>query len=192
MKLLKSFAAAAVISTFAMPALSSDLITIVGFDNLSDAECPIVRDPMVVGNTLDYALNMDFLLFPGNSYQTARCMFNTTVKVKSGYKMRVNTIGFGGNFDQEGDTRGRVTASWRMLGSASPVSSTGWMSSSQPFLQVSPDGTDSPWSSCGATVQLEARSDAALMSPSSTGFANMIIQNAAGGFMAVRYECVPC
>lgn len=193
MNIVKTLAAAALCAVASTSALAEDLVSIVGFENLAPTDCPFVRDPRIVNNKLDFALNLDYLLLPGSTREDGRCLFNTTVKVKAGYRMKIRQVAFGGNVEIEGDdVLARATASYRVLGDAGPVASTGFMRSSQPFEEISPYDSNTPWSRCGGTVEIEGRSDTFMMSPSGGAVANMVIQNAAGGFMWVDYYCEPC
>lgn len=166
-------------------------------ENVSTEECEVLAvtaaslpdeddsDDKILA-AIDFELDYETELNSPDHIHRSRCAWRVDVRAPEGFRVRIGQLEIGGNavVANEGN-KATVTASYRVLGDASPVARRVFLykenGESQPFEIKSPVDHDSPWSDCGGSFAIKGRTDVKMKTKADSHVMDsVIIQNAAG------------
>lgn len=145
---------------------------------------------------IDFELDYETELESPDKKKKSRCAWKVDVQSPDGYRLRIGRLSIGGNVDIGKKSKATVTASYRVMGDASPVAKEKFKgkNKTQPFEMKSPFDKNSPWSECGGSFSIKGRTDVKITTKDKDDAEDsVIIQNAAGKHY-YRYiaDCEPC
>lgn len=166
-------------------------------ENVSTEECQVLAitsaslpdeddsDDKILA-AIDFELDYETELNSPDRSHRSRCAWKVDVRAPEGFRVRIGKIAIGGNVvvGNKGN-KATVTASYRVLGDASPVARRVFLykenGESQPFEMSSPADHNSPWSDCGGSFAIKGRTDVKMKTKTDSHVMDsVIIQNAAG------------
>lgn len=166
-------------------------------ENVSTEECEVLAvtsaslpdedesDDKILA-AIDFELDFETELNSPDRIHRSRCAWKVDVRAPEGFRVRIGRMDIGGNASVEhAGSKAVVTASYRVLGDASPVARRTFLQNkngeAQPFEITSPFDQDSPWSDCGGSFAIKGRTDVKLKTnKDSHVMDSVVIQNAAG------------